>query len=63
MKSRPYRLRGKPKPRPATERPLDGAARNARNHQVVVMDAAADHVADGVSARSRAGAKDEPAHE
>ena len=63
MKSRPYRLRGKPKPRPATERPLDGAARNPRNHKVVVVDAAADHVADSVSARSRAGARDKLAHE
>ncbi len=50
MRSRPYRLRGKPKPTPRPQRPRDGAGPNAKGDNVDGPNAAIDHVADGVGA-------------
>lgn len=51
MRSRPYRLRGKPKPTSASKRPSDRLNADAGNNQVFGTQAAGGHVPDGVAAR------------
>lgn len=63
MRSRPYRLRGKPKPGPNSKRPLDGTVGNSAGNDLRGSNAAKDHVTDRVSTGGGAGLRDEPAHD
>jgi hypothetical protein len=63
MRSRPYRLRGKPKPRPNSERPLDGTVGNSADNDLRGSHAAKDYVTDRVSTGLGAGLRGEPAHD
>ncbi|KQT50315.1 hypothetical protein ASG47_19620 [Devosia sp. Leaf420] len=52
MRSRPYRLRGKPRPTSASKRPADRLDADAGDDQVFGAKTAGGHVPDGVGART-----------